>query len=336
MVDSAASQPALDERFQEPEGWRWHSFVRENRKIRFGSVSPKDSVPDAVVVFLPGLADFTEKYYELARDLNKKNMAVWIIDWMGQGGSGRYLNNPQKCHGADFQKNIDDLHYFIMEYIKHASVHPDVGRIPMAMLGYSMGGNIGLRYLHQHPETFECAALAAPMLGIKPLSKFPKAIARLFTHACYLAAGKRYTLGGGDWSKDTRDNPVYDFFTSDEARSAVHNTWCEHNTDLQVGSVTYGWLHHARRSCVQIGRKAILRAIETPLVIASAGTEVFVDNKAIERAISFLPNAEHIHYDESKHEILMEKDSIRGDFLDKFYALVQKNIIDKPETLKPF
>ena len=37
-----------------------------------------------------------------------------------------------------------------------------------------------------------------------------------------------------------------------------------------------------------------------------------------------------------KHEILMEKDAIRNDFIDRFYALIKESIIDRPETLKPF
>ena len=72
MGNTQNNAPDLEERFLEPEGWRWHSFTRPTqsggRKIRFGSVFPKDSVPDAVVVCLPGLSEFSEKYYEMSRE----------------------------------------------------------------------------------------------------------------------------------------------------------------------------------------------------------------------------------------------------------------------------
>ena len=117
-MNTIAKHPDLDDRFLEPEGWRWHHFTRENRNLRFGSVFPQDSIPDAVVVCLPGLSEFAEKYFEVARTVTRHNMAFWVLDWMGQGKSGRYLKNPHKRHSHGFQKDIDDLHYFICEHIK--------------------------------------------------------------------------------------------------------------------------------------------------------------------------------------------------------------------------
>ena len=38
------------------------------------------------------------------------------------------------------------------------------------------------------------------------------------------------------------------------------------------------------------------------------------------------PHAEIIDYPESFHEILMEQDHIRDDFLNNFYTLIQKTI----------
>ncbi len=161
------TQPDLETRLTQPEGWRWHSFEHEGRKIRFGSVSPKDSIPDAVIVCLHGVREFSEKYFETARWCLDNNFAFWTCDWVGQGKSTRYLKNPQKRYNLSFNRDVEDLHAFIIGYIKHSSVHPDKGRIPMAMLAHSMGANIGMRYLAKYPDTFECAALTAPMIGIK-------------------------------------------------------------------------------------------------------------------------------------------------------------------------
>ncbi|HEY8189985.1 MAG TPA: alpha/beta hydrolase, partial [Micavibrio sp.] len=178
MAAAVSPVPALEPRFLQPEGWRWHMFTNpDGRKLRFGTVSPKNRVPDAVVICLPGLSEFAEKYYETAHDMLRRNLAFWILDWQGQGKSERPLANRQKRHSSSFDDDVGDLHFFLMEYVKHASVHPDVGRIPMVMLAHSMGANIGMRYLAQHHDMFSCAAFTAPLTGIRATRFLPTSVA---------------------------------------------------------------------------------------------------------------------------------------------------------------
>ncbi len=328
--------PDIEDRFLEPGGWRWHSFTRAGRKIRFGSISPKDSIPDAVIVCLPGLSEFGEKYYEIARRCNQMNLAFWIIDWMGQGGSGRYLKNPQKRHATNFQNDVDDLHYFYTEYIKHSSVHPDVGRIPVAMLGHSMGANIGLHYLKQHPDIFECAAFTAPMIGLKALQNMPMPLALMLSESLNLFIGKNYVKGGGDWSPSMRPFDGPEALSSDTERVKIHTKWFEKKSELKVGHITYGWVHSALMACARLNRKALLNTIETPCLIALAGHEELVDNQKIRRAAESLKSCKLVEFPDARHEILMEKDEIRDEFFKDFHALIKENIIDRPETLKPF
>ncbi len=332
--------PDLEPRFLQPEGWRWHIFTRQSkrgpRKIRFGSVFPKGSVPDTIVVCLPGLSEFGEKYYEVAQDCLNKNLAFWVIDWMGQGRSGRYFEDlPQRRHAYSFDDDLDDLEYFIRDYVVHSSVHPDVGRIPMAMLAHSMGGHIGLRYLAQYPERFTCAAISAPMLDIMALPRLPLIINAFLTGALRMFNSRGYVPGGGDWSADMRPKTGISVFSSDPEREQIHNAWCAADPALQIGSVTYGWLYSAVKSCLRV-QGLENNAIKTPCLIATAGLDSIVGNAAIERFAARIERCRHECLVDSQHEILMERDEIRNDFLDKFYALVQEKVIEQPETLKPF
>tara|TARA_B100000282_G_scaffold106594_1_gene75686 strand:- start:322 stop:1332 length:1011 start_codon:yes stop_codon:yes gene_type:complete len=336
MNFKSAIIPNLEPRFQEPEGWRWHSFKRNEREIRFGSVFPKDKVPDAVVIGLGGLSEFAEKYFEIAHWCLEHNLAFWIMDWYGQGRSGRYLDNPHKRHAVDFDEDVEDLHYFYMEYVKHACVHPDVGRIPVAMLAHSMGGNIGLRFLHKYPDIFECAAFSAPMFGVKALSVIPKPLRLLATSSLNRLAGESYAYGHAEWREDSRPAPGDDLFSTDPFRGAIHNAWCLADPELQVGHVTYGWVHHAAQSCDYIQRVKFLKSIQTHCLIGMAGDEHFVDNAAVQHGAKTLENAKLIEYPKAKHELLMEKNEIRDDFLNHFYILIKENIIERPEALKPF
>lgn len=324
--------PDLEDRFLQPKGWRWHSFERAGRKIRFGSVFPEDSVPDAIIVCLQGVREFTEKYYETARWCLDHNFAFWMPDWAGQGKSSRFLKNTQKRHSHGFDADIEDLHYFILEYVKHSSVHPDKGRIPMAMLAHSMGANIGMRFLHKHPDLFECAAFTAPMIGIKVFEHLPQSLALMAAGVCNAVAGSSYVPGGNDWNK----RKEYARLSFDPVRKNVHHAWCEHDTDLQSGDVTFRWLYEAQKSCMRLQSSTVYKNISTPCLFGLPDQEDLVDNKKANIVINGIPHAKSVTYASSAHEVLMEKDEIRADFLKHFYSFVEENIIKRPETLKPF
>jgi lysophospholipase len=301
----------LEERFHPPPGWRWHVFKNaKGRSLRFGSVFPESRVPDAVVIGLPGLGDFIEKYFELARDLLDMKLAFWMMDWQGQGHSERYL-------------------------VKHSSVHPDVGRIPLVMLGQGMGANIGLRYLHRHPDMFACAAFTSPLLGIKSLRWMPSWVRLGFTAALQEALDQSYLeFGGKDWTPYMRSKFGKDVYSSDPVRDAVHKTWCEHDKQLQVGNVTYGYLHEANLSCAKLQKLSILTDIKTPCLFALGKNDKLSDTKTAKKVIKQLPNARLLEIQGAKNEIIMERDDIRSQFFNSFSELLKVNKIS--EQLKPF
>lgn len=329
--------PSLEERFLEPAGWRWHSFKNKSgQKIRFGSVYPESRIPDAVVVILPGRAEFIEKYFETAHDMAVKNLAVWIIDWQGQGLSARMAGiKDDRGHCPDFETYVEDLHEFILGYVKHACVHPDVGRIPMVMLGQSMGGNIGLRFLQKYPGMFECAALTSPMLGIKTLVNMPSWLPPVMVPFMGRLFCRMLAYGQKGWNKQDHLSLGVEL-TSDPVRGAVHDTWMEGQPDLRVGGVTYGWIYEAYKSCRLIMTEDKLKSVQTRVVFTLGGRENLVDNAAIRRAVAFMPNAALLEFPEGGHEVLMEKDEIRNAFLERFYGMIRESIIERPETLKPF
>lgn len=328
--------PPLESRFLPPPGWRWHVFTNpQGRKIRFGTVAPESRVPDAVVIVAPGLSEFGEKYFELAHDLIQRNLSLWVIDWQGQGLSDRHFKNtPHKRHSSGFAEDVADFHYFIMEYVKHSAVHPDVGRIPLVLLGHSMGGHIGLRYLAEHPDTFACAAFSAPMLGIRDVRIVPTPLRPLITGLLKEAAGSSYVFGGSDWRENARANPGHNIFSGDARRDTVHNAWSLHDPRLQVGSPTFRWLHEAVKSCAYLNKASTLKGIKTPVLIALAEKDVLVDNNAIRRAAKLIPHATLLELAGAHHEIVMESDSIRNQFLSAFEQLLTNCAVR--DQVKPF
>ena len=308
--------PQLEERFLEPPGWQWGTFKnKQGCSLRFGFISPKK--PIAITVLLPGRNEYAEKYFEVVRDLLKNDLSVWILEWQGQGLSQRFIEHyPQRCHSHAFIHHADDLHAFIEAHIKPAGT-------PILMLAHSMGANIGTRFLHKYPGTFAAAAMTSPMFGIPAVSKIPAADVVSFVLS--LLAGKNYAFGQKDWSED-EDNDSGAIFSFDPLRAKIYQAWLRENPELRSGGATFGWVYNAFASCRFLQRPGVMESIRTPCLIGVAGKENIVDNNAIRIAASRLPRVRLLELPESGHEILMERDDTRNQFLRAFFVLVRENL----------
>ncbi len=310
-------------RFQQPGDWQWGYFNNAHGcQIRFGTVSPTDKKPDAIIVCLAGLSEFAEKYFEVAHDVLEHNCAFWIMDWPGQGLSHRYLKNLHKRHSVSFENDIDDFHFFVKNYVLKTLSDDHHSHAPLVMLAHSMGGNIGMRYLIKHPGIFSCAAFSAPMTNIAALRHMPTFFAIILSIVLRWGFDKRYVLGGKDWSAAEREVFENNIFSSDPIRSRLHNAWCIRNPALQVGSVTFGWAYHALKSCRIL--RAALRAkpLSIRSFIAVAGQDRLVDNKRTSELMKNMPETKLLSLPKSNHEIMMESASIRKKFMGALFNLV--------------
>ncbi|MCB1531763.1 MAG: alpha/beta fold hydrolase [Alphaproteobacteria bacterium] len=317
--------PNIEERFQQPAHWHWRHFIHKNRTIRFGCCLPESGQPEAIIVCMPGLSEFGEKYFELARNLRDQNFAVWVIDWMGQGHSERYFkSNPHKRHSHGIENDVEDLH---MLYTKHIEPN-NVGTAPIIMLAHSMGGNIGLRYLAKHPKTFRAAFFSAPLLGLTVTKPLPRFIAQGFLSLMNILAGRSYAPGQTNWRENMRPSPGSDIFSSDPARGALQNYWCLFDTQLQNGGITWGWLYQIYKSCGILQKSETLQKIDIPCLFALAGRDELVDNDAARKIAVQLNQAKTIDFPEGLHELLMEKDEIRTPIIEAITKLVKSACAD--------
>ena len=306
--------PDLEERFHQPENWQWNYFERvKGRRLRYGFAIPDDA--ETIVFYLPGLAEPAEKAFETGRNMLERGCGFAVMDWFGQGGSGRYLPNPHKRHAGPFEDDLADFHECLTR------LAPKLKGKKLVMLAHSMGGNLGLRYLHDHPSTFESAAFTAPMIGIYAVKSIPPFITNYLAAGLSAIAGNFYVMGGGDW-KFPALLPAMDkaFLSSDPVRAALQNQLFKANPEIVVSDVTYGWIYHAYNSCAALS--AQLSGIQTHVLLAAAGKDFLVDSAAIKTASSVMSHATFLEFPDSRHEILMERDEIRDRFLSAFYDLI--------------
>jgi lysophospholipase len=315
----------LEERFTAPGGWTTGSFYNPATKHTIHHASVRPTQFKALVVCLGGLSEFSEKYHELARDMLARDYAFFTMDWPYQGRSSRLACGPQRRHSDGFETEISDLHKFITEQVRPAAANEDGSHKPVYLIAHSMGGMISLRYLSEHTGLINAAALSAPMLGV-PMKKWQVALLSVL-HSLRILDSSYVPTMGKDWNEQRRKGDGSEIFSSDPVRDNLHPYWSKTETCLQLGDYTIGWLAAARKSFKAIAQKDYLERIDTPVMLAAAGQDSIVSNEAIRDAAKRLPNSHLLEIPGSQHEILMESDVYRNQFLNGFDKFIQNNTI---------
>jgi lysophospholipase len=299
----------LDPRFYPPDGFQWGGFTNAaGRNIRTGHIGNGK----ARIVILPGFREPIEQYFEVIREQAERGYEVFTLDWPGQGGSGRFLADPQRAHHEGYDEILATLHQFTQ------TIAPTPK--PLLMLGHSMGGHIGLRYLREYPGVFKAAALSAPMVDIN--LGMPKWAARTFITLMGGAKATNYVPGGGPWAVE-KDVFHGNDLTHDAARYYARTEIYRINEKLQMGDATLGWVYHTLRSVDVLHDETYLKSIKTPVLMQISGDEKIVDRAAAVRAAGLLPDCRRVDIDPAKHAIWMERDEWRDLWraeVDKFFA----------------
>lgn len=307
----------LEDRFHAPPGLQWGGFRNaDGVNIRYCFVLPAIPVKGTAVL-VPGNGEFAEKYFELMRELQTHHYAVWEMDWRGFGGSDRYLSDPQKGHSVGFEPHERDLHQFVTTVVR------GVPGTPIFLVAHSMGGNIGLRYLHDHPGRFAFAVLSAPglSLGSGAARGLPDWVVRtLVWSACTLGLNGSWASGAGPWVD--RVDPE---LTHDPVRSRLTNQWRRAVVGLRFGGPTYGWVKAFLRSCDTLAGPGYLRSIRAPVLLGSASADVLTLPKVQARACSLMPACRLMSIEGAWHELFMEADSFRGPWMEMLFNFAEAN-----------
>ncbi|RMF04538.1 MAG: alpha/beta hydrolase [Alphaproteobacteria bacterium] len=262
-----------------------------------------------------GRTEFIEKYFETIADLRRRGFAVATLDWRGQGGSGRSLRNPRKGHVNDFSEYDADLDVFMEDIVL-----PDCPP-PYFALAHSMGGNILLRAATRRDCWFERMALSAPMLRLKGLPVRQELLGGLAALCVFCGLGDAFVPGGKEtgWEAEAFEGNL---LTSDRQRFERNREVLAKAPELATGSPTIAWLHAALESMKWIGSDSFPPQVHVPVLMVSAGQDGVVCPRAIELLAARLKAGTQIVIEQSRHEILQERDVIRDRFWAAFDAFI--------------
>lgn len=110
--------------------------------------------PTHVVLLVHGYGEHVGRYEHVAAALVANGAAVYGVDHVGHGRS-----DGERVLIEDFEEVVSDVH-LLDETARRE--HPG---LPVALIGHSMGGLIGARYLQRYGDSLATAVLSGPLIG---------------------------------------------------------------------------------------------------------------------------------------------------------------------------
>ena len=249
----ADSRPpaGLAERFYPPENWAWGLIqVGDAPAQRYGVAAPAVT-PRADVLILPGYGESAETWFETARDLGQSGYAVWVLEGVGQGGSGRLSGRRDMGDARSFDTDVAAARAMIETVIRPQP------RRPLILLGEGVGGFVAARVVEAGARPAGLILSGASCGGGMPggaLAQF--------------GLGGMRAPGGDVWRRDGPDD-FASHRTHDPWRGAVTHAWQLLNPDLRLGGPSLEW--RAALADLQARTVADAARVQVPTLVLAAG-----------------------------------------------------------------
>jgi lysophospholipase len=287
--------------------------TKDGVTLRFARFAPPPGRKGTVCIF-QGRAEFIEKYFETVRDLRARGFAVAIVDWRGQGGSERALSDPFKGHVRNFQEYENDVEAFMREVVL-----PDCPP-PHYAIAHSMGASVMLRMSYKGQRWFDRIVMSAPMIGLSTKT-YPRFAQPVIKAMRMFAMGSSY-IPGGDATVMAAQSFIGNPVTSDPVRHARTVATLEARPSLGLGAPTISWAAAAFDAMDQFKEQRFTSNLRQPMVLVAAGRDEIASTLATEAFGLRLRIGAHLIVNGAKHELLMEQDRYRSQFLAAFDAFV--------------
>lgn len=258
-------------------------------RLRIG-LWPLDGAKATILIYT-GRTEFIEKYAHVAADLHAAGYAVASLDWRGQGLSDRLVEEQYRGHVgtfADYQKDVA----LLLETVGDAGMPA-----PLAILGHSMGGCIGLRSLIDGMPV-KGALFSAPMWGILMSPALRPAAWVLARAADMLGVGTTLAPGTNGRSFILSDPFQDNTLTRDLDMWNLMETQIKSVPALELGGPSLHWLKEALIECNAIMSAPVPKI---PSLTFLGDNERIVDAGAVHQkmaawnngTLQMVPNAEH-------------------------------------------
>jgi lysophospholipase len=311
---------------------------------------PVENATDALIIS-HGSGESSIRYAEVVYDLLNNNFpySIFVINHRGHGYSDRLLGKNKNWDPTwnvydVYQKDILEYRKIYVndfdDFIKDFSMLVDIIKSKykvnkISAMGHSLGGAIVTRYAELNPNSLEKIALSAPMhsiiglLGADNSDYLSKAIISTFDTFSH----KNFAIGGGgesfnhfDTKYITPENNL-NYYTTSKNRLSMKKYILQEYPDTSLGSFTWGFVDSIYEGVKVIRRDA--NKIQIPTLILQAEYDDFVHPIGQAQVCDAINKNKQdlckiILIKSAKHELLLERDSIRGKVLDIFFDFLVK------------
>ncbi|WP_417772961.1 alpha/beta fold hydrolase [Stappia sp.] len=287
-------------------------------RLRTARWMPTASPLRGTVTLIQGRAEFIEKYFETIADLRARGFAVVTFDWRGQGGSERKLRNRRRGHVRDFSEYVRDLETVVSGVTLAHMPGPHYA------LAHSTGGLVLMLAASRMRTRFERAVLTSPLIGLGKVGVSQRVVCPLANFLARIGFSRAFVPGG-------KPKIVFPFetnpLTSDERRFRRGEAVLRGADDLEIGAPTIGWLAAACRAMRRLFDPSFGPAMTLPTLIVCAGQDAIVSARAAEAFVRQTRVTSFLEIAGARHELLMEDDLYRDQFLAAFDAFVAEGAL---------
>ena len=217
--------PGLQHRFYPPDGWAWGLVQPDGvPAARYGVAAPPRR-PRADILILASYGEPAEVWFETAGDLNARGYVVWILEPIGQGGSGRYLPLRDLGHAPSLQPDVQATAALAARFIR---------RRPLILLASRTSAPTALAAVEAGLPV-DGVVLSSPSLEPDPPVVRQEAAGR---RSVWLGALR--AKGGAGWRRDGPDDLALGL-THDVRRARLRLAWQAANPDLRMGDPSWSW-----------------------------------------------------------------------------------------------
>jgi len=252
------------------------------------------------VLVVHGYAEHGGRYRHVAERLTESDLSVVVPDLRGHGRSG---GRPVSV--SRFDDYIDDLHQIASEAERMD------GRLPVILLGHSMGGLIAAVYAVRHESELRGLALSAPAVVTGRIPPVTRAVGRLLARVAPEAGVLKLP-----WEKLSRDPAV---LVAHRADPWVHR----HRIRARLGA-------EMLRAIDDVA--AGLPRLTVPVLVMQGTADAIVDPSAAPYVDSRVGSADRTvrQYPGLYHEILNEPERAR--VLDDLMAWIEARLAVAPPS----
>ena len=291
---------------------------KDGKNLRIVFWKAKTIKAYGTVFFLNGHREFIEKYSEAFKFFLKQGFNVITLDWRGWGLSDRpFPSRPKVQHissAAEYQLDLDVV-------IKLAQEN-NLTR-PWHLVAHSLGCLLGLRRLILDPRCFSKYIFLSPLWG--NVRSLPIPIQRLLVRCEKILQFLSLT-------KITKQSPenykpyslTVNFkentLTSDKKQFNRLQAILRENTELHSGTPTLGYLIAILK---EIDELSLVDLPDSKILALLAEQEQITDNDAVLRFIKRHDFIEIKKIKKAQHEILIEREEIRGEALSLMHTFLK-------------